>query len=106
MRRLFVFLSTFVCAPAIAPAWGYDDLILPKVDFTATAIQEAGAVRTREPLHSSDGKLRIDRANGFSSTILALTTQPQCLLMFNPTSLITPMDDELFRRYIARTADM
>ena len=102
MLRLFLVLG-LICA---TPAWAYDDLILPKVDFSATAVHEAGAYATRETIHYADGKLRIDRGNGFSSTILDLTTQTQCLLMVNRTYLVTPMDDELFRRYIARTADM
>jgi hypothetical protein len=87
------------------PAWAYDDLVLPTVAFSATAVHETGAVKTTETIHYADGKLRIDRGNGFSSTILDLTTQTQCLLMVNHTYLIMPMDDELFRRYIARSLD-
>lgn len=102
MLRLFLVLSLLFAAPA----WAYDDLVLPKVDFSATAVHESGAYATREIIHYADGKLRIDRANGFSSTILDLTTQTQCLLMANHTYLVMPMDDELFRRYIARTVDM
>jgi hypothetical protein len=106
MRRLFLVLGMLLTLLGWAPAWAYDDLVLPQVDFTATAVHEAGAVRMQETIHYSDGKLRIDRENGFSSTILDLTTQTQCLLMVNHTYLVTPMDDELFRRYIARTVDM
>ena len=102
MRYVFVFLTMFVWTPARA----YDDLVLPTVDFSATAVHEVGAIETRETIHYADGKLRIDRGNGFSSTILDLTTQTQCLLMANRTYLILPMDDELFRRYIAREVDM
>jgi hypothetical protein len=105
MWPLFVLLGIFLCAPVFAPAWAYDDLVLPSVDFTATAVHESGAVKTSETIHYAGGKLRIDRGNGFSSTILDLTTQTQCLLMVNHTYLIMPMDDELFRRYIARTAE-
>jgi hypothetical protein len=104
MRRLFLFLGVLCCAPLTARA--YDDLVLPKVQFAATAVHTAGALRTTETIHYADGKLRIDRGHGFSATILDLTTQTQCLLMVNHTYLITPMDDELFRRYIARTPDM
>lgn len=88
------------------PAWGSNDLVLPSVDFAATATHDVGAVETRETIHYTHGKLRIDRANGFSSTILDLTTQTQCLLMVNHTYLILPMDNELFRRYIARSPDL
>src|SRR3954471_17792471 len=100
MLRLFLVLGLLFASPA----WAYDDLVLPKVDFSATAVHESGAYATRETIHYADGKLRIDRGNGFSSTILDLTTQTQCLLMANHTYLVMPMDDELFRRYIARTA--
>ncbi|MDR3534795.1 MAG: hypothetical protein P4L90_30055 [Rhodopila sp.] len=102
MRYVFVFLTMLLCGPA----WGYDDLVLPTVDFSAQAIHEAGAVQTKETIHYTHGKLRIDRGNGFSTTILDLTTQTQCILMVNHTYLVLPMDDELFRRYIARTVDM
>jgi hypothetical protein len=106
MRRLFVFLGIFLWASVFSPAFGYDDLVLPSVDFTATVVHEAGAIKTREIIHYASGKLRIDRGNGFSSTILDLTTQTECLLMVNHTYLVMPMDDELFRRYIARTVDI
>lgn len=102
MLRLFLVLGLLFAAPA----WAYDDLLLPKVDFSATAVHESGARATRETVYYADGKLRIDRGKGFSSTILDLTTQTQCLLMVNHTYLVTPMDDELFRRYVARTVDM
>ena len=107
MRIALVFLAMLVCAPAWAPvARAYDDLVLPSVDFSAIAVHEAGPVKTREMIHYAAGKLRIDRGNGFSSTILDLTTQTQCILMANHTYLVLPMDDELFRRYIARSVDM
>jgi hypothetical protein len=102
MRHVLVLLTMLVCTPA----WAYDDLLLPTVDFSATAVHEAGAVQTKETIHYAAGKLRIDRGNGFSSTILDLTTQTQCLLMVNHTYLVMPMDAELFRRYIARSVDM
>jgi hypothetical protein len=102
MRFLLVFLAML-----IGPyAWGQGDLLLPTVDFSATSVHETGAVRTTETLHYTPGKLRIDRGEGFSATILDLTTQTQCLLMVNHTYLVMPMDDELFRRYIARTPAM
>lgn len=102
MRFVLLFLAMFVSTPC----WAYDDLVLPSVPFSATAVHEAGPVRTEETIHYADGKLRIDRPNGFSSTILDLKTQTQCLLMVNHTYLVLPMDDELFRRYIARRVDM
>jgi hypothetical protein len=102
MRLVLALLTMFICGRA----WAYDDLVLPTVDFSATAVHQAGAVQTKETIHYADGKLRIDRGNGFSSTILDLTTQTQCLLMVNHTYLVLPMDGELFRRYIARSLDM
>ncbi|MDB5404440.1 MAG: hypothetical protein QOD93_3466 [Acetobacteraceae bacterium] len=102
MRYVFAFLILLVGGPA----WGYEGLVLPSVDFSATAVHESGASATRETIHYADGKLRIDRGNGFSSTILDLTTQTQCLLMVNHTYLVLPMDDELFRRFVARTVEM
>jgi hypothetical protein len=106
MRCLFVFFCICLSASVCSPAFGYDDLVLPSVEFTATAVHEAGPAKTTETIHYANGKLRIDRGPGFSSTILDLTTQTQCLLMVNHTYLVTPMDDELFRRYIARTVDI
>src|ERR1700755_421853 len=100
MRRLTLLLFALLCLPLKARA--YDDLVLPKAEFKAVAIHETGAYKTKETIHYANGKLRIDRGNGFSSTILDLKTQTQYLLMANHTYLVTPMDDELFRRYIAR----
>ena len=106
MRYVLLILAVIVGAPVCAHwAWAYDLLVLPSVAFSAVAVQQEGAAETRETIHYADGKLRIDRGNGFSSTILDLTTQTQCLLMVNHTYLITPMDDELYRRYIARSLD-
>jgi hypothetical protein len=102
MRYLLAFLAMLVCFPA----WAYDDLVLPTVEFSAVAVHQAGALLTRDTIHYANGKLRIDRGNGFSSTILDLTTQTECLLMVNHTYLVLPMDGELFRRYIARSVDM
>jgi hypothetical protein len=102
MRRTTLFLTICFLAAGLMPAWAYD-FVLPKTEYAATAVHEAGAVRTQETIHYADGRLRIDRGNGFSSTILDFTTQTQYLLMVNHTYLITPMDDELFRRFIART---
>ena len=106
MRRLLMVLGFFLWVGAGQRAWAFDNLILPKVEFSATAVHESGSMRMTETIHYADGKLRIDRGNGFSSTILDFTTQTQCLLMVNHTYLVTPMDNELFRRYVARTADM
>ncbi len=103
MRRLLVYIGILLSAPVFSPAYGYDDLVLPSVDFTATAVHEAGPIKTTETIHYANGKLRIDRGKGFSSTILDLKTQTECLLMVNHTYLVVPMDNELFRRYIART---
>jgi hypothetical protein len=102
MQYVLVFLMLFVCGAAHAES----DLILPQVDFSATAVHESGAYRSVETIHYTPGKLRIDRGGGFSTTILDLKTQTQCLLMVNRTYLVLPMDDELFRRYFARTPAM
>ena len=102
MRYVLAFLTMLMGNQATA----YDELVLPKVDFSATAVHEAGAFRSQETIHYAAGKLRIERGNGFSTTILDLTTQTQCLLMANHTYLVTPMDNELFRRYIARAEDI
>jgi hypothetical protein len=102
MRFVLLFLLLLICGQA----WAFDGLVLPTVEFSATAIHESGAAETKETIHYANGKLRIDRGNGFSSTILDLKTQTQYLLMVNHTYLLLPMDDELFRRYIARTPDM
>jgi hypothetical protein len=110
MRRLFLLLALVLCVslspPGQGPAWGYDDLVLPTVEFTAISVHKAGAFESQETIHYANGKLRIEHGNGFSTTILDLKTQTQCLLMVNHTYLVTPMDDELFRHYIARTVDM
>jgi hypothetical protein len=102
MRYVLALLTMIACAQARA----YDGLILPVVDFSATAVHDSGALESKETIHYSGGKLRIDRGNGFSSTILDFSTQTQCLLMVNHTYLVLPMDDELFRRYVARTPDI
>ena len=102
MRYVFVFLSMMICVPAFAQ----DDLVLPTVDFAATAVHQSGSVQTKEQIHYAQGKLRIDRAGGFSSTILDLNTQSEFLLMANHTYLVLPMDDELFRRYIVQNPDL
>jgi len=99
MRYLLAFLAML----AAVPASGNDDLVLPTVDFSASAVHEAGAFKSSQTIHYTLGILRIDRGNGFSSTILDLDTQTQYLLMVNHTYLVLPMDDELFRRFIART---
>src|SRR3954447_4546381 len=102
MRYVLVFLMIFVCGSARAES----DLVLPRVDFSATAVHESGAFRSVETIHYTPGKLRIDRGRGFSSTILDLQTGTECLLMVNHTYLVLPMDDELFRRFIARAPAM
>jgi hypothetical protein len=106
MRYVPLILALILGGPICASSARADNnLVLPTVAFSAIAVHDVGAAETRETIHYADGKLRIDRGNGFSSTILDLTTQTQCLLMVNHTYLITPMDDELFRRYIARSLD-
>ena len=102
MRIVLVLLTMLACTTVRAE----DGLVLPTVDFAAIAVQEAGSLQTRETIHYADGKLRIDRANGVSSTILDFTTQTQCLLMANHTYLVLPMDDAVFRRFIARSPDV
>jgi hypothetical protein len=102
MRYMLVFLTMLICPCAL----GQNSLVLPAVDFSATAVHEAGALQTRETLYYTPGKLRIERGEGFSTTILDLKTQTQCLLMVNRTYLVLPMDDELYRRYIAQTTAM
>jgi hypothetical protein len=106
MRYVLAVLTMLACASVGIPARGDDGLVLPTVSFSATAVNETGAMETRETIHYADGKLRIDRRNGFSTTIIDLRTQSEYLLMVNHTYLIRPMDDELFRRYIARSVDM
>lgn len=99
MRIMLAFLTMLICPYA----WAEGDLVLPTIDFSATAIYELGAFKTKETLHYTLGKLRIERGEGFSTTILDLKTQTQCLLMVNHSYLVLPMDDEIYRRYIART---
>jgi hypothetical protein len=107
MRYVLAFLTLLACSlPWERAQAGRDDLVLPTVDFSATAVHESGAYQSKESVRYAAGKLRIDRGNGFSTTILDLTTQTQCLLMANRTYLILPMDDELFRRFIARSTDV
>ncbi len=103
MRYVMGLLIALCC---VTRALAYDDLVQPRVAFSATAVHEAGAFRETQTIHYAAGKLRIDRANGLSSTILDLTTQTQYVLMANHTYLVLPMDDELFRRFFARTTNM
>jgi hypothetical protein len=100
MLRVFALLAFVLWVPV--RAWATDDFVLPSVEFKATAVHESGAFKSKETIHYADGKLRIDRGNGFSSTILDFRTQSQCLLMVNHTYLVMPMDTELFRRYVAQ----
>jgi hypothetical protein len=102
MRTVLALLTMLVFSQAMAD----EGLILPTVEFSATAVQDAGRSQTKETIHYADGKLRIDRANGFSSTILDFTTQSQCLLMANHTYLVLPMDNDVFHRYIARSVEV
>ncbi|OJW23328.1 MAG: hypothetical protein BGO51_15770 [Rhodospirillales bacterium 69-11] len=91
----------------IGPALAFDDLVLPKVAFSAVAVHETGALRTREKIfYTPPGKLRIEHGPGFAITILDFTTQSQVVLMANRTYLVMPMDDELYRRFVARTVAM
>lgn len=101
MRYGLIAAMLMVCAAAPDP----DGLVRPKTDFSAIAVQESGAYRATQTIHYGAGKLRIDGGNGFSTTILDLTTQTQCLLMVNHTYLVLPMDDQLYRRFIARDPD-
>jgi hypothetical protein len=99
MRYMLAFLAMLVSAPTR----GDDGLVLPTVDFSAVAVHQAGAFQSKETIRYRQGKLRIERGNNFSVTIIDLTTQTQCILMANRTYLVLPMDGELFRRFIART---
>jgi hypothetical protein len=102
MRYLLLILSMLAALPAVAAAGrADDDLVLPTVAFSATDVQQSGPLMIRETIHYARGKLRIDRANGFSDTIIDFNTQSQYLLMANHTYLVLPMDDALFRRFIA-----
>mgnify|MGYP005810900401 CR=1 FL=1 len=85
------------------PAMGYDDLVLPRVEFDAVSVQQAGRFQSKEKIYYTPGKLRIERGEGFATIILDMTTQTQIMLMANHTYLVLPMDDEYFRRFIART---
>jgi hypothetical protein len=102
MRFLALFLVLFAAA---GPALAQVDAVLPKVSFSATAVEESGALRVRRTIHYADGRLRIDGpkggANGFITTILDLKTGTQCLLMDNHTYVVLPLDNELFRRFFA-----
>jgi hypothetical protein len=102
MRLLALFLILFAAA---APAWAQVDAVLPKVSFSATAVEESGAVRVRRTIHYADGRLRIDGpiggTSGFATTILDLNTGTKCVLMANHTFLVLPLDNELFRRFFA-----
>jgi hypothetical protein len=102
MRYVLAFLTMI----AATPARGDDDLVLPSVDFSATAVHEAGPLETRETIDYEPGKLRIERGAGFAITILDFSTQSQYVLMVNRTYLVLPMDDELYRRFIARSMKM
>lgn len=99
MRYVLALLGVLLTAPAM----GYDDLVLPTVDFDAVSVHQAGRFQSKETIHYTPGKLRIDRGEGFASIILDMTTQTQIMLMANHTYLVLPMDDEYFRRFIART---
>jgi hypothetical protein len=102
VRYVLAFL-TFLLA---APAWASQDLVLPTVDFSATDVQQSGAFLHKETIHYIPGKLRIDRGDGFSTTILDFKTQTDCELMVNHTYVVLPMDDELYRRFIPHTVAM
>lgn len=104
MRYILILLAVLVCGPLRSPAWAYDDLVLPSVEFSATAVQQTGKAQRKQTIRYKAGMLRIDQPNGFSTTILNLNTQTQYLLMVNRTYLVLPMDSELFRRFIARAA--
>jgi hypothetical protein len=73
--------------------------VLPKVDFTATSVQQVGGAQLRQTIHYADEKLRIDGPEGFATTIMDLRTGTQILLMADHTYLVLPLDDELYRRF-------
>ncbi len=102
MRLFALFLVLFAAATA---ARAQVDAVLPKVAFSAMAVQESGTLRVSQTIHYSDGRLRIDGpaggTSGFATTILDLNTGTECLLMANHTYLVLPLDNELFRRFFA-----
>jgi hypothetical protein len=102
MRMLLILLVLLIAAPA----WAADDLVLPKVDFAATDVQQSGAFLRRETIRYHDGKLRIERGDGFATTILDFATRTDVELMANHTYVVLPMDDELYRRFIPHTVSM
>ncbi|HVY18179.1 MAG TPA: hypothetical protein VHB27_23370 [Rhodopila sp.] len=85
----------------VTPAFAQENAVLPRVAFSATAVQQTGPMLVRQHIHYADGRLRIDGANGFVTTILDLHTGTECLLMANHTYLVLPMDNELFRQFFA-----
>jgi hypothetical protein len=103
MRFVSGFLVLFLLAAA---ARADDNLLLPRVAFSATAVNQTGRFRETQTIHYADGKLRIDGPKGFATTILDLTTETECVLMANRTYLVLPLDGELFRRFIARQPDV
>jgi hypothetical protein len=105
MRYVLAVLAILLAGSA-TQARAYEDLLLPSVEFEAVAVHEAGRFQTKEKLHYARGRLRIERGNGFAVVILDLSTQTQYLLMANHTYAVTPMDDEYFRRFIARDPKM
>lgn len=102
MLRLLVSFFCLLPVPALASG----DLVLPTVEFSATAVHQSGAFETKETIHYANGKLRIDGHAGFASTILDFATQSECVLMVNHTYLVMPMDNELFRRYVAQSVEV
>jgi hypothetical protein len=94
--RAVLFLAILLIA---APAKAQLERVLPSVPFTATAVQQIGAGQVRQTIHYADGRLRIDGADGFATTILDMETETEILLMANHTYLVRPLDDELYRRF-------
>lgn len=95
MRIAFFLLIVCISVPARAQL----ERVLPTVSFSAVAVRQVGAMEVKQRIHYSDGRLRIDGADGFATTILDLRTESQLLLMANHTYIVLPLDDELYRRF-------
>lgn len=107
MRRLVLAIAAMVAVPTASVSVRADeDLVLPRVSFSATAIDQSGAFESRAKIYYAGGRLRIEQGHGFSTTILDLNTGTECILMANHTYLVLPMDDELFRRFFPRNPNL
>jgi hypothetical protein len=100
MRSALILVILLIAAPVAArSARAQLERVLPSVPFSATAVQQVGAAQIRQKVHYDNGRLRIDGADGFATTILDMRTETKVLLMANHTYLVLPLDDELYRRF-------